>query len=252
MCRRLVSGFMNRYLCSICALSLLAFSIPVAGNASQSDTRTLRAAYTDFPPLTYTDENGEPAGYFVRFCEQIAANAGYDLQWRELPIGRIYMFLRSGKVDFWAGLGGLPHIQGAVVESTPPIGNLTLAAFHLSQTPSVNEFDDLKGTRLILMSGYTYLGTIDHVLGAEDTTAYTAPHHESAMRMLAMGRGDYLLHYLEPMREVLRKMPLEGLRWSKLMTSRLAFVVSRETAGHGEIMERLEEELTSSGTVRAD
>lgn len=243
---------MNRYLCSICGFVIVAFSLPVAAQTAEGDIRTLRAAYTDFPPLTYTDGNGEPAGYFVRFCEDIAAKAGYNLQWSELPIARVYMFLRSGKVDFWAGLAGLPHIQESVVESTPPIGNLTLAAFHLSQTPPVNGFDDLVGTRLILMSGYTYLGTIDHVLAEEDTTAYTAPHHESAMRMLAMGRGDYMLHYVEPMREVLRRRPVEGLRWSKLMTSRLAFVVSRETAGHGEIMERLEEELISSGKVRAE
>ncbi len=61
--------------------------------------------------------------------------------------------------------------------------------------------------------------------------------------MLAMGRGDYLIDYVEPMTEVLREEPIDGLLWSELMTSRLAFVVSRRTAGHREIMERLEKEL---------
>lgn len=218
------------------------FSFPATAEAV-SEQRTLRAAYVDFPPLTYSDENGNPAGYYIRLCEQIAGNAGYRLDWQELPVARIYMFLESGRIDFWAGLGGLPHIQAYVVESRPPIGGLTLAAFHFDRSPSVDSFDDLAGSRLILLAGYTYLGTIDHLLSDGVTRVDTAPHHRAAMRMLAMGRGDYVLDYVEPVTEVLQKEPVKGLRWSELMTSRLALVVSRRTEDYREIMDRLEAEL---------
>ncbi len=234
---------MIRLLCSICVLASLTLSFAVASEPEVREHRTLRAAYVDFPPLTYTDENGNPAGYFIELSEQIAENAGYRLQWSELPVGRIYMFLKSGRIDFWAGLGGLPHIQSWVVESRPPIGNLTLAAFHFDHIPPVSNFDELAGSRLILLSGYTYLGAIDHLISDEITRVYTAPHHNSAMRMLTLGRGDYVLAYVEPMTEVLQREPVKGLRWSELMTSRLAFVVSRKTEGYRQIMDRLEAEL---------
>lgn len=234
---------MIRFLCSICVFASLTLSFPVASEPEVGEGRTLRAAYVDFPPLTYTDENGSPAGYYIELSEQVAGSAGYHLQWSELPVGRIYMFLRSGRIDFWAGLGGLPHIQSSVVESRSPIGNITLAAFHFDRSPSVSSFDELAGSRLILLAGYTYLGAIDHLLSDGKTRVYTAPHHDSAMGMLALGRGDYVLAYVEPMSEVLQEESVKGLRRSELMTSRLAFVVSRRTAGYRQIMDRLEAEL---------
>ena len=234
---------MNRFWCSIFVLVSFTASFPVASDTETRELRVLRAAYVDFPPLTYTDEDGNPAGYYIELSEQVAANAGYHLQWGEMPIGRIYMFLESGKVDFWAGLGGMPHIQSSVIESTVSIGNLNLAAFYFGETPAVRKFDDLAGSRLILIAGYTYLGAIDYLLADENTITDTTPGHASALRMLAMGRGDYLLDYIEPMTEVIEGEPTDGLRWSKLMTSRLAFVVSRHTEGHRDIMDRLEKEL---------
>lgn len=236
---------MNRFLCSIITLASLALSFPVASEPEMGEHRVLRAAYVDFPPLTYTDDNGNPVGYYIKLSEQVAANAGYSLRWQELPIGRIYLFLESGEIDFWAGLGGLPHIQASVVESSVPIGNLTLAAYHFDDTPPVKSFDDLAGNHLILMAGYTYLGAIDHLMDDENTEVHTTPGHRSGMQMLALGRGDYMLAYVEPTSEVLEDEPVEGLVRSELMTSRLAFVVSRTTPGHLEIMERLEAELAT-------
>ncbi len=234
-----------RHLC-LPGFVLLIFVLSCSVNAEPATPNTvelplLQAAYVEFPPLTYTDQDGNPAGRYIALSEQVAAKAGYRLHWRELPISRIYLFLQAGRLDFWPGVGGLPHIQPWVVESQHTLMFLTLSAFHLASTPSVDDFNDLEGHRLIVMAGYTYLGAIDHLKNNPDTRFYSAPGHEAGLRMLTMGRGDYLIDYIQPMLEVLKRHPVNDLQTSELMSSRLAFVMSRYTVNVEQVMSRFDD-----------
>ena len=222
---------------------LLIFTSAAAETVGSSSARAtvLEAAYTEFPPLTYTDADGNPAGRYIELSKQVAAEAGYELRWRSLPISRIYLFLASGELDFWPGVGGLPHLQSQVVESRHTLMFLTLAAFHRPETPGVTGFDDLQGHRLVVMAGYTYLGTLDHLKADPETSFHHAPGHEEGLWMLLLGRGDYLIDYVEPMSQVLLDNPAARVEASALMSSRLAFVMSRRTENAEAAMGRFDE-----------
>jgi polar amino acid transport system substrate-binding protein len=220
----------------VCCLGAVAEErFPVPDNV-----KVLRAAYVEFPPLTYTDDEGKPAGRYIELSEKVATAAGYRLHWRAIPIRRVYQFLKEGHLDFWPGVAGLPSLQSSVIESTHTLKSLTLSAFYLPPVAPVSGFRELQGHRVILMSGYTYLGTLDALRKDPTTDFYSAPGHEEGLQMLRMGRGDYFLDYQEPMAEVLKEHPDSRVQSSELMKSRLAYMLSRRTPNALEVMQRLD------------
>src|SRR5690606_22003823 len=85
---------------------VLAFS-SVSANEKPSDSippRELRVGYIEFPPFEYTNENGEPAGYFIDILRLTFQKAGFVPRFQALPIARAYLFLKEGKIDVWPGL----------------------------------------------------------------------------------------------------------------------------------------------------
>jgi len=223
----------------IALFACLASSVVFAHEPEAEQFPVLRAAYVNFPPLTYSDVNGDPAGYLITLTEQVARRAGYRLNWEELPISRIFLQLKLGEVDLWAGVGDMPHLQPLSVETTARIGELTMAAFGFKDVPETCEFKDLTGSKLILMSGYTYFGTLDFLKEDSRTQFNYAPHHRAGLGMLMRGRGDYFLDYIEPLSMVLAEHPVEGLKWCELRKSRLAILVSRQTENHQVIMDQI-------------
>ncbi len=224
----------------ISALFLFVFaSLTVAEEKKPAPLTVLQAGYVNFPPLTYTDINGQPAGHYVAMTEQAARQAGYRLEWKELPVGRVFLQLKHGELDLWPGVGDMPGLQPFTVETTAPIGDLTLAAFGLGSVPEQCEFTDLAGSRLILMSGYTYLGDLDFLKDDGQTRIGYAPNHRAGLGMLTLGRGDYFLDYIEPLSAVLATEPVKDLKWCELRKSRLAIVISRKTLNHRIIIDQL-------------
>jgi polar amino acid transport system substrate-binding protein len=199
----------------------------------------LKAAYLDFPPLTYTDENGQPAGSYVSLTERAARSAGYRVEWTELPVGRIFLQLERGELDLWPGVAGVPRIQPFTEETAARIGNLTQAAVSFRDAPQKCTFTDLAGKRLILVAGYTYLGTLDALKKDGVTDFSYAPNHQAGLGMLERDRGDYFLDYIEPLSVALEQSPVKNLKWCELMKSRLSIVVSRKTLNHRAIIDRL-------------
>jgi polar amino acid transport system substrate-binding protein len=212
---------------------------PMVAAHEPSPLPTLQAAYLDFPPLTYTDENGQPAGSYVSLTERAARNAGYRVEWTELPVGRIFLQLERGELDLWPGVADVPQIQPFTEETTAHIGNLTQAAVSFQDAPQKCTFTDLAGKRLILVAGYTYLGALD-VLKKDGVTDFSyAPNHRAGLGMLERNRGDYFLDYIEPLSVVLAQRPVKNLKWCKLRKSRLAIVVSRKALNHQTIIDRV-------------
>ncbi|HCL38794.1 MAG TPA: amino acid ABC transporter substrate-binding protein, partial [Marinobacter hydrocarbonoclasticus] len=68
--------------CLMALFLVLVFSYlfyPTAVRASDSEAfvdKTIRVAYVEFPPVTYRDDKGEPAGEFVDITRKVATEAG--------------------------------------------------------------------------------------------------------------------------------------------------------------------------------
>jgi len=216
---------------------VVLFLVLLSMAAVADERRTLRAGFLDFPPFKYMDEQGQAAGPWVELSERLAKDAGYHLEWEQLPISRIYRYLQSGEIDFWPGVADIPILRGAVFETRSTPLSLALSAYHLDETPPVHTIDDLAGEKLILIAGFSYMGLLDHLRDDGTTEIARTPNHKPALQMLVRGRGSYLINYDEPLEDALREVPLDNLRQSPLIVARGAFIVSRKTDGADDIVQ---------------
>lgn len=222
---------------------------------SEEERATLQIAYVEFAPFVYTDDNGEATGSAKTLSDRIAARAGYELEWESLPRNRIGRYLKSGELDMWLGVAGLPDLQAHTLETRTPIASLNLSAYHSPQLPEVKNIEDLRGKSLILISGYTYMKVLEEIMTDPRTTYSRAPHHAASLQMLMMGRGDYLLNYDQPLARAMEEHPpMIPLQRSPLLTREAIFLVSRQTREAETVVRRLntayqalkEEDLTGT------
>lgn len=189
--------------------------------------RTLNAAFLNFPPMAYFDENGEPAGSVIELTNRVAAQSGLRINWVSYPIRRIYHSLTTGKIDFWPGSQAIPALRDATLE-TPSIGlDITLCAFSLGATPAIESVQDLARKDLVLIRGYTYRAQLDDIFEKNKRRPIVAPDHVAAMQLLQKGRADYLISYADPIKKALLHYPQADSKCDVLDTWPLVYVVSK-------------------------
>jgi len=216
----------NRILPVIIAWTMLLIA-PAWGEEGRRTV--LKGAYIEFPPLTYTDGQGKPAGPYMEATNRLAREAGYRIEWRSLPIDRIYLYLREGKLDLWLGSQGVPALSKWTLEPDFSFRDIRLHAYHLEETGPVSDVTDLKGSHLIQIRGYTYMNQLDPATEAEATQVDQASTHRAALRMLKAERGDYLLDFEAPVTQTLEKLSFPEITHSPITSWGTTLVFSRKT-----------------------
>ncbi|WP_148864700.1 substrate-binding periplasmic protein [Marinobacter fonticola] len=196
---------------------LLVVLICLYSATAWSQRPTLRIGYVEFPPYEFQDAQGNAAGSFIELTRRVAAEAGYRTEFIYLPPSRLYLYLREGRIDVWPGLTYIPTLQDHVLVSESIPLRIELSAWHLKGTPPVRQFDDLRNRPLILVSGYTYGGLASYLNQQSGTRLSYSATHESAVDMLRLARGDYLIDYREPIEALGRTEPMADLRQSFLL-----------------------------------
>jgi polar amino acid transport system substrate-binding protein len=186
----------------------------------------LKTGFVEFPPFKYVDDEGNASGPWIEMTDKVAAEAGYRVQWVHLPIARVYLYLQNGEIDLWPGVAGIPAIQASVFESTVTPMEVVLYAFHRSSAEPPDSLEFLVGQPLILINGFSYLGVLEK-LPLKDSDLSYAPGHKSALRMLELGRGRYVLDYDEPVKAVQKEFSALNLTGTPIFEARGAFIVSR-------------------------
>src|SRR5690606_41254350 len=74
----------------------------------------------------------------------------------------------------------------------------------------------------------------------KETTLSTTPSHRSALVVLELGRGDYLVEYLDPIQEELDQHPIAKLKSAPLIRQKRVFVVSKRIPHAEEILRKVE------------
>jgi polar amino acid transport system substrate-binding protein len=199
----------------------------VAASAQEgANKKTLRVAYLEFPPVTYQAADGTAAGSFIELTRKVAAEAGYEPEFLYLPVSRVYLYLSNGSIDVWPGVTEVPDLQGNVLESWVSPSPVQLSAWHLDGKPPLTNLEQLRGKRVIVIGGYTYAGLLSWLEADSEIRVTESPNHRSAVDMLERGRGDYLLDYRQPVREILIEGADRMLRESEVRTRNLAWVFS--------------------------
>lgn len=216
-----------------------AVSIGLTPAAHGTDPSLIRGAFIEFPPLAYTTDDGKVEGTFIALAEDVAARAGYDIRWQELPIERVYLYLENGRIDMWLGTAGVPELEAYTHETDFHTGSVRLNAYSREGSPPVSGIEDLQGKRLILIRGYTYWRLLDHLKDDPDTVVTMAPNHRSAGRMLALRRGDYLINFQSPMDNIQEHSSLPEFRQDNLLSWPLTLIFSKKAPGTGKMIEDL-------------
>lgn len=209
------------------ATMLVAAGLMVAGPAqADGDRPVLRIAYAEFPPIEYRNADGEADGLFIDLTRKVAEEAGYTPDFIYLPVSRIYLYMQNGNIDVWPGMTGIPSLKDAVLETWVSPIPVQLSAWYVEGTPPLTHLDDLNGKALIVIGGYTYGGLLGRLEAFDNIDITEAPNHRSGIDMLKRNRGDYLLDYRQPVREILTHPSDRMLRDSEVRTRNGAWIFS--------------------------
>ncbi len=243
-------------LCTLLAILSPGQAAPGSGLSMVASPRPeLTVAYVEFPPLEYMDDAGQPAGEFVDLTRKVAEEAGLDLKFIYLPISRTYFYLRSGVVDMWMGLTGIPALEGYVLESEVSPLAATLSVWSMPDTSPVTRYESFQDRILILISGYTYGGLLYQLEALDNVSLTFAPNHLAALRMLERNRGHYLLDYQFPVRETLRQEAFDEVREQPVRTRYTSWLFTRQNPNSSALRDAFDQayrRLVARGDVAAE
>jgi len=218
-------------------------------------SQTLKIGYVEFPPMTYTDQNGQPAGYIMDIAVKSLEKAGFDWTAVTLPAKRMAKSLATGKIQVWIGLATMPQFKGTTHVGKTVVEQLILRAYTIGDNPPIRKQRDLPGKTLLILRGYSYGGWITFIKNPANRIQYLEfDSHEAAFQRLEKLSKRipeiYLLDYKHPSETVLRKRALPDIRFSQISTLDMYFVVTRKMDGAKAVLDRIEtafQQLSASG-----
>jgi PAS domain S-box-containing protein len=154
-----------------------------------------------YPPYSYIDKNGEPAGFAVELTREIARVMGLDVEIRLMTWDKVRKGIDDGSIDVIPGMF-YSEERAEKYGFSSPFSIVSSSIFVRKNSPSAESLDDLKNKEIIIMHGevmhdYVVKNNISNRLLLTETI-------EDALRLLASGKGDYAL---------IAKTP--GLYWIK-------------------------------------
>ena len=132
----------------------------VSATADQLDTVIQRGTLNcgvvlDFPPMGYFDENNEPAGFDVDYCNDLGEALGVDVNVLNLTWGERIPSLVSGKTDVVIGSTSDTLERAKTVGFTYPYFVFKFQVI-ANEDKNIESFDDLKDLKVGAALGTTY------------------------------------------------------------------------------------------------
>ncbi|MDN6856201.1 transporter substrate-binding domain-containing protein [Pseudomonas sp. CAN2814] len=246
---RRLAGLLVALLCHVTAF---AVDRPTLADRLPHPLPALTVGYYEFPPYTYTAPDGSTRGSGAEMVRRILLKAGYRADFRALPSARVYLGLQDGSVQVWAGAPGKVELAGATLECERTLGHVELNLYHLPSRASPKLPEGLSGSRVILISGYSYWRPITELLA--DTRLNLELHrtstHTAALQMLERGRGDFLIDYQTPVEQARRELNMESLAYDRLYSVPTKLIISRrapDAEGLRARLDRAYDELQAAG-----
>ncbi|MBK1887469.1 transporter substrate-binding domain-containing protein [Marinobacter sp. DY40_1A1] len=222
----------------VAVLAAVALTRPALADTAGNK---VRIAYTEFPPAEYQNEQGEPAGFFVDLTRKVVEEAGYQAEFIYLPVSRVYLYLKSGTVDVFPGLSGVPVLKYDILESWANVYPTQLNAWHLEDSEPLTHFDQLEGKTVIVIGGYTYGGLLTWLENSDRIRLTEAPNTRAALEMLKLKRGDYVLDYRETVGDMLTRPSDSKIRGSEVRSRYSAWLYSLASPRAAVLREELDD-----------
>ncbi len=222
--------------------------------AAPAAAQSLRWAYIEFPPVFFTDDAGKPAGSLIDIGAKVLDKAGFKWKAESFPTKRMIDCMVRGECDLWIGLATLPPFKDTTLAGKSDLLTITLCSYSIGDKPPIAKKEDLSGKSVIVLRSYSYGGWIHYIKDPANNVRYQEipDDHETAFKMLAAGRADYLLDYAGPSAGVIEKLAIPDLRNAVLSSFGARMVVSKKTPHAETILQRLEaayRELKDAGQL---
>jgi len=214
------------------------------------DRQTLVVGYYEFPPISYTDEQGRSQGSALSYAQHVLNELGYHVEFRALPSARLYKDLISGEVNIWMGALGKTELKSHTLESRHVIDKIRLALYYHPGEAAPSLPHDLRNKKIIAIKGYSYWEKVNNWLNDRNlnTQLVLASSHTSAIAMLLKKRGDFLLSYQEPMTFSKEKLGIISLEipFLELQQIPFSFIVSKQSQYSQALLQSIDEYLDKS------
>lgn len=205
---------------------------------------SVKVGYIEFPPYTYTANDGKPAGIFIELARTVFNRLGIDIESEiSYPTARLVRNMGNGDIDVWYG-AMVPELEETAIYGKEPIGRIEMNIYAVENLPVVNRVEDLKGKRVITILGYGYGGWGRYLRDVKNgVECYQTKSHEIALDFLKTGRVDYLLDYTCPVNNALKTITVPGLVKKRLKILSCYFSVSRKRPECVKLIQRIDSEL---------
>lgn len=184
-------------------IALLSMAISTAGLAADTlararETGTLRLGFRlDAPPYSYRATNGDPSGYIVDLCREVAAGVkkaqdipSLKIEYVEVSSTTRLTALRDGKIDILCDPTSMTMSRRAIVDFSLP--TFIDGAGVLHRVNEMYRLEDLRGKKIGVLQGTTteeVLKTTLAQLGIQ-TEIVPVQAHPDGVRSLSEGKID--------------------------------------------------------------
>jgi len=192
-------GARGMRLLAVAVLLLAAVAPAAAGTLERvTESQAFRIGYRHFaPPYSYSASNGQPAGYIVDLCREVAAGMQKALKLPRLNIEYVkvsaenrFEAVRDGQVDILCEPSSMTMSRRALVDFSLPTF-LDGAGVVTADTP-VKGLEELSGRRIGVLKGTTTEETLRATLAQMriNATVTTVDDHPAGLKMVADGKLD--------------------------------------------------------------
>jgi ABC-type amino acid transport substrate-binding protein len=152
------------------------------------ETGVFRIGYrADAPPYSYQDAKGQPAGYIVDLCREVAGALGPGVrsQYVKVPADERFKSVHDGKIDILCDPSSITLERRETVDFSMPTF-LDGAGVLSRQSNPVQRFEDLAGKRVGVLTGTTTERVLTDSLKSLGVTATIVPvrDHRNGMQMV--------------------------------------------------------------------
>ncbi|MEZ5333898.1 MAG: basic amino acid ABC transporter substrate-binding protein [Methanolobus sp.] len=203
-----------------------------------------------FPPFEYADENNsnEIIGFDVDLINAIAADQGFNVEWKDLEFDALIPALQSGQIDMIVSGMTITEEREESVDFSEPYINAGLALAVAAGNDEIQSVDDIEGKVAVVQQGSTGATKADELLaeGKIADVIYLA-HVNDIIMSLQNGRGDFMINDLPVTKSFMAQNPdVIKIVDDEIQSDSYGFAVK---TGNTELLEKLN---TGLANVQAD
>ncbi|MBV1759401.1 MAG: transporter substrate-binding domain-containing protein [Dethiosulfatibacter sp.] len=141
----------------------------------------------DYPPYSFIDEDGNPAGFNVELAKAVGEAMGYQVEIRLDEWSKTREALESGDIDVIAGM--FRSLEREKIYSFTIVHNITNGDIVTTKNIKMNSLDDLRNQTVVVQKGDIvgeYLKELDYDINFIEVATY-----KEVVNLIESGQYDY-------------------------------------------------------------